>query len=47
MMGDPASFCHQVAARLQDMFCSFYLVKNHKIAKNTTSAKGREKYVQI
>jgi hypothetical protein len=38
-----ASFCRQVAAWLQDMFCNFYLVKNHKIAKNSTTAKAREK----
>jgi hypothetical protein len=29
-----ASFCHQVAAWFPDMFCNFYLMKNHKIAKN-------------
>jgi hypothetical protein len=36
-----------VAAGFPDMFCSFYLVKNCKIAKNTTTTKGREKYTQI
>ncbi len=25
------------------MFCSFYLVKNHKIANNSTTTKAREK----
>jgi len=25
------------------MFCNFYLVKNHKIAKNSTTTKAREK----
>jgi hypothetical protein len=29
-----ASFCHQVTALVPDMLCNFYLVKNHKIAKN-------------
>jgi hypothetical protein len=29
-----ASFCRQVAALVADMFCGFYLVKNHKIANN-------------
>jgi hypothetical protein len=28
---------------LADMFCNFYLVKNHKIAKNSTTTKAREK----
>jgi hypothetical protein len=38
-----ASFCHQVAAWFPDMFCNFYLVKNYKIADNSTTAKAREK----
>jgi hypothetical protein len=38
-----ASFCHQVAAMFLDMFCNFYLVKNHKIAKNCPTIKAREK----
>jgi len=38
-----ASFCRQVAAWFPDMFCNFYLVKNHKIAKNSTTTKAREK----
>ncbi len=38
-----ASFCRQVAALLPDMFWSFYLVKNHKYAKNSTTTKAREK----
>jgi hypothetical protein len=38
-----ASFCHQVAAWFEDMFCNFYSVKNHKIAKNSTTNKAREK----
>ncbi len=38
-----ASFCHQLAALLPDMFRNFYLVKNHKLAKNSTAIKAREK----
>jgi hypothetical protein len=37
------SFCHQAAAWFPDMFCNFNLVKNHKIAKNSTTTKAREK----
>jgi len=37
------SFCRQVAALFPDMFCSFYLAKSHKFAKNTTTTKAREK----
>jgi hypothetical protein len=29
-----------VAALFPDMFCNFYFVKNHKIAKNSTTAKA-------
>jgi hypothetical protein len=36
-----------VAAWVPDMFCNFYLVKNHKIAINATAAKGREKISTI
>jgi hypothetical protein len=32
-----------VAAWVLDMFCSFDLAKNHKIDKNSTTAKAREK----
>jgi hypothetical protein len=32
-----------VAAWFPDMFCNFYLVKNHKIVKNSTITKAREK----
>jgi hypothetical protein len=32
-----------VAAWLPDMFYNFYLVKNHKIAINSTTTKAREK----
>jgi hypothetical protein len=32
-----------VAAWFPDMFCNFYLVKNHKIAKNSTTTKAKEK----
>ncbi len=38
-----ASFRRQVAAWFPDIFCNFYLVKNHKIAKNSTTTKVREK----
>jgi hypothetical protein len=38
-----ASFCHQVAALVPDRFCSFYLVKNHKIANNSATIEAREK----
>jgi hypothetical protein len=38
-----ASFCHRVAAWVQDMFCNFYLIQNHKIANNSTTIKAREK----
>jgi len=38
-----ASFCRQVAAWLPDMFCNFYLVKNHKMAKTSTTTKATEK----
>jgi hypothetical protein len=33
--------------RFPDMFCSFYFVKNHKFAKNSTATKGREKNNQF
>ncbi len=32
-----------MAAWFPDMFCNFYLVKNGKIAKNSTITKAREK----
>jgi hypothetical protein len=32
-----------VLYQAQDMFCSFYLVKIHKIANNLATAKAREK----
>jgi hypothetical protein len=38
-----ASFCRQVAAWLPDVFCNFYLMKNHKIVKNSTTTKAKEK----
>ncbi len=37
------SFCRQVAALVPDMFCNFYLVKNHKIANNLVPTEAREK----
>ncbi len=42
-----ASFCRQVAEWFTDMFCNFYLVKNHKIAKNSTTTKAREKLSKV
>jgi hypothetical protein len=38
-----ASFCRQIAACFPDLFCNLNLVKNHKIAKNSTTTKAREK----
>jgi hypothetical protein len=38
-----ASFCRQVATWVPDMFCNFYFVKNHKIAKKSTTTKAIEK----
>jgi hypothetical protein len=32
-----------VAVWVPDMFCNFYLAKNNKIAKNSTTAKAGEK----
>jgi hypothetical protein len=39
------SFCCQVAAWFPDMFCNFYLVKNHKIAHTLTTNKARKKVI--
>jgi len=33
-------YCHQVAAWVPDMFCNIYLVKNHKIANNSTNTEA-------
>jgi hypothetical protein len=38
-----ASFCCQVAALVRDMFCNFYLVKNHKIANSLATTEAKEK----
>jgi hypothetical protein len=38
-----ASFCCQVAVWFPDMLFNFYVMKIHKIAKNSTTAKDREK----
>ncbi len=35
-----ASFCHQAAAQLADIFCKFYLVKNHKIDNRSTTTEA-------
>jgi hypothetical protein len=32
-----------VAAWFPDMFCNFYFVKNHEIAKNSTTTEAIEK----
>jgi len=40
--GSAASFCRQVVALFPDMFRNFDLVKNHKIAKNSTTTKARD-----
>jgi hypothetical protein len=32
-----------MAAWFPDMFCSFYLGKNHKLAKNSRTLKAKEK----
>ncbi len=37
------TFCRQVAAWFPDMFSNFHLLKNHKIVKNSTNTKAREK----
>jgi len=37
------SFCCQVAALVQDMFCNFYLVKNYKIDSNSATTYSTEK----
>ncbi len=42
--GISCQFFRQVAALFPDMFCNFYLVKNHKIAKkNSTTIKASTK----
>jgi hypothetical protein len=38
-----ASFCHQLAALVPDMYYNFYLVKNCKSAKDIITTKAREK----
>jgi hypothetical protein len=38
-----AIFCRQLAAWVAAMFCAFYLVKNNKIANNSTTTIAREK----
>ncbi len=38
-----SSFCHQVAAWVSQMFCNCYFVKNHKLAKNSTTPEAKEK----
>jgi hypothetical protein len=42
MMGkSAASFCHQVAAQITDMFCNYYFVKSHKIANSSATTQAR------
>jgi hypothetical protein len=38
-----ASFCHQGATLVPDMFCNFYLVKNGKAANNSATTEARDK----
>jgi hypothetical protein len=38
-----ASFYHQVAGWVSDMFCNFHLVKNQKMANNVAATEAREK----
>ncbi len=38
-----ASFCHQVAAWYPDIFCNFYLLKNHNIEKTKQPLKPEKK----
>ncbi len=38
-----ASFCHQVAAWVSDMFWNFYSVKSHKIANSSATTEAGEK----
>jgi hypothetical protein len=37
-----ASFYHQGVTLVPDVFCNFYLVKNHKIANNLASSEARD-----
>jgi hypothetical protein len=38
-----AVFCHKVATWVPDMFCNFYLSKNHINVNNSAIVKAREK----
>jgi hypothetical protein len=42
-MFNAASFCRQAAAWVPDRFCNFYLARNIKIAKNSTTTKVGDK----
>jgi len=33
-------FCRQVAAWAPDIFCNFYILKNHKIVNDSTTAEA-------
>jgi hypothetical protein len=37
-------YCH-VAARVPDIFCSFYFVKKHKIANISTTTAAKQKII--
>jgi hypothetical protein len=37
-----ARFCLQVAPRVPDMFCNFYLGKNHKITNDSATSEVSE-----
>jgi hypothetical protein len=36
-----AIFCYQVAAMVPDVFCNFYIVKNHKIDNNSATTEAK------
>ncbi len=42
-----AGFCHQVAAWVPEMFCNFYLLKNHTNVNSSAIVKAREKNKHI
>jgi hypothetical protein len=42
-----ASFSHQVAARIPDLFYNIYLMKNHNIANNSTTTEVKVKSEDI
>jgi hypothetical protein len=38
-----ASFCQQLAARVQDILCNFYSINNDKVATSLASTEATEK----